>query len=115
MDTDSAHTEAEEVEQNLEPVNGHEVLAKLSELPVSTWRYLWESPPIRHLGPMAQDFYAAFGLGDSDRHIHQIDSSGVAFVAIQALCKRVQELEAQVDQLSKQHGSEGEGTTKTDE
>jgi hypothetical protein len=36
-------------------VNGFEVLAKLGELPVATWRYQWESANVRHLGPMAQD------------------------------------------------------------
>jgi hypothetical protein len=44
---------------------------------------------VRHIGPMAQDFAAAFGFGDTDRKISFIDANGVATVAIQALYRRV--------------------------
>jgi trimeric autotransporter adhesin len=60
------------------------VLAKVGSLPVSTWRYTSESG-VRHVGPMAQDFYAAFGVGEDDRHITSIDEDGVALAAIKAL------------------------------
>ncbi len=49
------------------PINGHELLERLAALPVATWRYHWEPPDVRHLGPMSQDFRAAFDLG-SDEH-----------------------------------------------
>jgi hypothetical protein len=39
---------------------------------------------VRHIGPMAQDFYAAFGVGEDDRHITSIDEDGVALAAIKA-------------------------------
>ncbi len=45
------------------PIDGHELLERLAALPVATWRYHWEPPHVRHLGPMSQDFRAAFGLG----------------------------------------------------
>ena len=54
------------VKRAVEPVNTQDVLAKVGELPISTWRYLSEAPGVRHMGPMAQDFRRAFGLGDSD-------------------------------------------------
>jgi hypothetical protein len=48
---------------------------------------------------MAQDFHAAFGLGDSDRTINMVDANGVLMVAVQALYRRVKQLEAEVDAL----------------
>lgn len=80
-------------------VNGFEVLAKLDALPVATWRYRWESADVRHLGPMAQDWHAAFGLGKGDTTIPMVDAHGVLVVAMQALHRQVGELRAEVDQL----------------
>lgn len=60
------------------------VLAKVAALPVSEWSYTSE-PGVRHVGPMAQDFYAAFRVGEDDRHITSIDEDGVALSAIKAL------------------------------
>jgi hypothetical protein len=60
------------------------VLAKVAVLPVSEWSYTSERG-VRHVGPMAQDFYAAFGVGEDDRHITSIDEDGVALSAIKAL------------------------------
>ena len=82
-----------------ESVDGYEILERLAALPISTWNYQWDQPSVRHLGPMAQDFAAAFGLGDDDRKIHQVDANGVAMVAIQALYRRVLALEAEVAAL----------------
>ncbi len=53
---------------------------------------------MRHLGPMAQDFMVAFGLGDDDRKINFLDANGVVMVAIQALYRRVVRLESQVSE-----------------
>jgi hypothetical protein len=81
------------------PVNGHEILAKLAALPVSTWNYIGDDPSVRHLGPMAQDFKAAFGLGDSDRTIDMVDANGVLVVALQALHRQVLALTDRVAEL----------------
>jgi hypothetical protein len=80
-------------------VNGHEILEKVAALPVSTWNYKTDPPSVRHLGPMAQDFAAAVGLGDDDKKNNQVDANGVAVVAIQALYRKVQALEAEVAAL----------------
>jgi hypothetical protein len=69
---------------NIVPVDDTSVLTKLAALPVSIWSYKSEHG-VRHLGPMAQDFYAAFGVGADDRHITSIDEDGVALAAIKAL------------------------------
>jgi hypothetical protein len=60
------------------------VLAKVDELPISRWSYKSEGG-VRHVGPMAQDFYAAFKVGPDDKHITSIDEDGVALAAIKAL------------------------------
>ena len=80
-------------------VNGHQVLEKLAALPVSTWNYKTDPASVRHMGPMAQDFAATFGLGDDDKKINMVDANGVAVVAIQALYRKVQALEAEVAAL----------------
>jgi hypothetical protein len=60
------------------------VLDKVASLPINRWSYVTEHG-VRHVGPMAQDFYAAFGVGEDDKHITSIDEDGVALAAIKAL------------------------------
>lgn len=82
-----------------EPVDGFEILERVAALPITTWRYQWEAPHVRHLGPMAQDWAAAFGLGDDDTRIAVVDASGVTLVSVQALYRLVAELREQVTEL----------------
>ncbi|MBV8489750.1 MAG: tail fiber domain-containing protein, partial [Candidatus Eremiobacteraeota bacterium] len=60
------------------------ILDRVAMLPITEWSYISE-PGVRHVGPMAQDFYAAFGVGEDNRHITTIDEDGIALAAIQAL------------------------------
>ena len=76
-----------------------QVLSRVVELPISTWRYRKDGPEVRHLGPMAQDFHTAFGLWDTDRMIFPLDASGVSFAAIQALNTRLVAAEADNEAL----------------
>jgi len=69
------------------PLDDATILKKVAALPVSTWSYTTERG-VRHAGPMAQDFYAAFGVGEDDRHITSIDEDGVALAAIKGLYER---------------------------
>ncbi len=69
---------------NVGPVDEASTLAKLAALPISRWSYRSERG-VRHVGPMAQDFYAAFGVGEDDKHITSIDEDGVALAAIKGL------------------------------
>ncbi len=80
-------------------VNGYAVLETVSKLPISTWRYLWEPEDVRHLGPMAQDWQAAFGFNRDGSRIPVVDGLGVALVSVQALHRRVEELTAEVERL----------------
>jgi hypothetical protein len=67
------------------------VLDKVATLPVASWRYRSEPEATRHIGPTAQDFRAAFGLGDSDKAIGTVDADGVALAAIQGLNQKLEE------------------------
>jgi len=78
---------------HFEAVSGEDVLARLRGMDVLTWSYRDENDSLRHMGPMAQDFHAAFGLGGADStHIATVDADGVALAAVQALEVRTREL-----------------------
>ena len=77
---------------NFGTVDPSDVLARVRELPISTWNYTSDDPAVRHIGPMAQDFAALFGVGGDDRHIHPLDGQGVALAAIQALAVELERL-----------------------
>lgn len=81
------------------PIDVQDVLARVAALDITTWRYKKDTPDVRHLGPMAQDFKAAFGLGDTDRMIFPLDATGVSLAAIQALHQRLGAAEAENDAL----------------
>lgn len=85
--------------ENIDRIDVDEVLEKIAALDVTEWNYKVEGKDVRHIGPMAQDFYAAFGLGSQDTHIGQIDADGVALAAIKALHKKTQELESQKTEI----------------
>jgi len=78
------------------------VLDKVASLPISRWSYKSERG-VRHVGPMAQDFYAAFGVGEDDKHITSIDEDGVALAAIKALHRDNTRLHAHVASLDAQN------------
>lgn len=74
------------------PRSAAAILAAVRALPVSSWRYDHEEGSPLHIGPMAQDFHAAFGLGGSDREIAVVDLCGVLMVAVQQLSYEVEVL-----------------------
>src|SRR5262249_32650324 len=51
---------------DLSPIDSSKVLAQVVSLPITSWRYLNEDASKRHIGPMAQDFWRAFRLGDDE-------------------------------------------------
>jgi len=83
-----------------EPVDARTVLAAVARLPIERWSYKGET--IRHLGPMAQDFAAAFGLGADDRHIFTLDAAGVALAAIKGLHALAQAQHARLEALERE-------------
>jgi len=86
------------LKENFEPVNAQEVLARLAHLPLSRWNYK-HAPGQPHIGPMAQDFQAAFALGSDDKHISTVDEGGVALAAIQALNQKLEQKETEISKL----------------
>lgn len=89
---------------DIEPLDTAAVLESLVRMPVYRWRWKTEAEGNRHIGPMAQDFHAAYGLnGDDDRHLLSVDTNGVALAAIQGLNAKLErenaELRAQLAAL----------------
>jgi hypothetical protein len=76
--------------ENFRPVDARAVLDKVAALPLSEWNYKADAAT-RHVGPMAQDFYAAFGVGPDNKHIATVDADGVALAAIQGLNAKLEE------------------------
>jgi hypothetical protein len=88
-----------DIKKDVVAVDAADVLDRVARLPVSTWRYRDEASGALRLGPTAEDFREAFGLGDSSKDIGLIDAHGVALAAIQGLNAK---LEAQQRKLNAQ-------------
>ena len=84
--------------ESFAPVDAREILERVVAMPVQNWNFKQDSAT-RHIGPMAQDFYAAFGVGGDDKHIATVDADGVALAAIQGLNQLVGEKEAELTAL----------------
>ena len=81
--------------ENFKPVDPREMLEKVAALPLTEWTYKQDASA-RHVGPMAQDFYAAFGLGADDKHIATVDAEGIALAAIQGLKEIIDQQSAEL-------------------
>lgn len=91
------------VKENFAEVDGYKVLDRLDNIPVMTWNYIHDDSETQHMGPMAQDFYAAFELGADDRHIAALDVNGVSLAAIQTLNKISTDQKTQIEKLSSEN------------
>jgi hypothetical protein len=83
--------------ENFASVDTTRLLAHVLALPITTWNYKSQAASIRHMGPMAQDFYSTFNIGEDDRHITEIDEGGVALAAIQGLNQKLEDQLKQKD------------------
>ncbi|MFP3854823.1 MAG: tail fiber domain-containing protein [Anaerolineales bacterium] len=105
--------------ENFEPIDPQAILAKVAELPITTWNYSDSSRKGRHIGPMAQDFNELLGVGESQEYINAVDSYGVSLAAIQALSElnaaqagQIEALEAQnADLAARLEALEAQGET----
>ena len=93
--------------ENFQPVDGEEVLSKLRSLQIPSWNFIGQDPEkFRHYGPMAQDFFAAFGkdgvgtIGTSTT-INTNDLTGILMIAVQRLEERNAELKARFEELER--------------
>jgi hypothetical protein len=85
--------------EHFEPIDGKVVLAKLDALPISSWNYRGAEANDRHLGPVAEDFHAAFGLGPSDHFVAPNDVAGVALASVKALQQEIHERDQRIEGL----------------
>ncbi|MDB4948603.1 MAG: Head domain of trimeric autotransporter adhesin [Gemmatimonadetes bacterium] len=92
--------------ENFLRVDGEDVLGRLRAVPVSTWNYKTQERGIRHLGPMAQDFAAAFGLGESNLLINTVDIDGINMAAVKAVADRTDALRAENARLSAENAEQ---------
>lgn len=92
--------------ENFLGLEGEDVLARLRTVPVTSWNYLTQDRSIRHMGPMAQDFHAAFGLGESNLLINSVDIDGVNMAAVQALTARTDALRAENEALRAENAAQ---------
>lgn len=83
--------------EEFKPIDAQAVLNKVANLPITEWRYKTQTDA-RHIGPMAQDFREAFGLGRDDKHITSVDADGVALAAIQGLNQKLENTLAEKSQ-----------------
>ena len=92
--------------ENFQPVDGEEVLGKIRGFELTSWNFIGHDPKeFRHYGPMAQDFFAAFGhdgVGQigTETTINSGDMAGILMIAVQALEKRTAELKQKEAQIA---------------
>ncbi len=90
------------LKENFKPVSAREMLDKVAALPISRWNYKQDTSS-EHVGPMAQDFYAAFSVGPDNKHITVVDEGGVALAAIQGLNQKLEDQKVENARLKEQN------------
>jgi len=100
-----ALTSDRNAKENFTAINVSDILAKIAALPVTRWNYKTDSHAEQHIGPMAQDFQAAFQLSADDKHISVVDEGGVALAAIQGLNRKLDQKDAEIQALKQQNDS----------
>jgi hypothetical protein len=88
------------LKENIRELNGSEILGRIARLPISRWNYIAQDESIEHVGPMAQDFYGLFGLGEDSKHIDMLDPAGIALAGIKELYRQNQQLHSQNQRLT---------------
>lgn len=91
---------ARAAKENLVDVDPVEILEKLAALNIQQWNYRFHDASVKQIGPMAEDFKAAFGLnGPYTGTITTQEIDGVALAAIQGLNRKLEERDAVIAQL----------------
>jgi hypothetical protein len=91
------------MKENFADIDGEEILRRLRNVPILSWNYKAQNARIRHIGPMAQDFMAAFHVGEDDKHISTIDPDGIALAGVKALDERTLTQQQQIDALRQEN------------
>ena len=99
VDGDFTAVSSRAVKHAFAPVEPRAVLERLVALPIAEWSFRTDPATVRHMGPVAEEFRAAFGLGRDERHVSPVDLSGVAFAAIQGLAEVVRRRDGEIAEL----------------
>jgi hypothetical protein len=91
------------LKSGFEPVSGEDVLARLRRIPIRSWTYKADRGSVRHMGPTAQDFHAAFGLGADEVSIATVDADGVALAGVSALDARTLAQSREIEILKREN------------
>jgi hypothetical protein len=94
------------------PLDPRSIVQKVARMPIQSWSYKVERRAVRHVGPTAQDFFEAFGLGLDDKHITTIDEGGVALAAIKGLYRQNQRLEHENQALQRANAAQDARLTR---
>jgi hypothetical protein len=89
------------IKKNIDPVDERAVLEKVRRLDIKRWQYKRDETGAKHMGPMAEEFFAAFGLGTDDAHLAASDVAAVALASIRALGKELEAARAENAALKK--------------
>ncbi len=93
------------MKENFIALDGEDVLRRLRSVPVSMWNYKSQDKGIRHIGPMAQDLFSAFNVGESDRLINTIDIDGVNLAGVRALEERTATQQSKIEALERENAA----------
>ena len=88
-----------EIKKDFEVFDPAAALQGVRNLPILTWVYNDDQTGARHVGPIAEEFYSAFGLGADNKHIAPSDQAGLALAAIQGLSNEVQQKDERIRAL----------------
>jgi hypothetical protein len=97
-------TSSRKTKENFRAVDGEELLGRIHALDVTSWNYITEGAQVRHMGPMAEDFWKTFGLGVNDISIGVQDLAGVSLAGVKALEARTAELQAKAAEVEQLRG-----------
>ena len=92
-------TSSRYTKENFTPVSGRDILSRLRMVPVTSWNYISEGQTVRHLGPMAEDFWEQFQLGVGNKSIGIQDMAGVSIAAVKELDNELQQKNAEIERL----------------
>ena len=90
-----------DMKHNFRPLDGADILARLRALEVTRWNYRDDAQQTEHIGPMSQDFNAAFAVGERDDRLAMLDVNGVTVVAIQELARQLDERDERIAMLER--------------
>jgi hypothetical protein len=108
----TTYTSDKNLKADVRPIDRQDLLERVGSLPISSWDYKSDTTR-RHIGPMAQDFHAAFGLNGADEtHINEVDIAGVSLAAIQELHRQMQQKDAQIEKLEAEQAANVERTNE---